>query len=695
MSSYRCPENSVCVNLPGTYFCNCTEGFAPKGLPLEKCADINECEMNLHNCGPSQMCQNTVGGFKCVDRCSEGYEYVDGECVDIDECRLENVCDRRAECINTPGAYECKCDSGLTGDGKHCTPITDCSQQEDICDRHAFCIKSLKLCICQTGYVGDGITCNDVNECDSMENPCENQEGDRCVNIKGGYICCDSDVDDERCIRDKGAFCAGGCGLHAVCFNQTCQCMEGFVGNPHTRCIDVNECESNDMCAGVGQWCVNKMGGHICCSSDSQEPECQGVHILKTHDGEILLQYNESRGDVVYQNAGSYLYNTSGGTVITHQGLLKGEGLFPSVNVNRKNELMCTSYCPGQSECIDGICRCTKGFGGNPLFGCEDIDECLTSNPCPSDPDTWCVNTIGSYQCCTPESTDTDCIGLEIAAGPDGGIRLTGGNQDGNRDSFLAASLNESFSGETVSQSIHESNVYEVKPKEGEVGLEITGDGSESSEGKEQHPIPPSKTSTIELTTPATLLTVTLPGVISTLGGASTFTTSIPITEIPIHQGSSGSVVQSRNGTSVLETDGKGIDITGDERRKTSTLPTPFSRESSGEEPKVSHGDLHGSTTLEQHRSSITGQGPDGSSGHLETGSLGRTGGAVEDEDLVQNTTFSAITDAEMPAKVRCQALLNHHQVKKLVKVNHLALPPSVTRLTPQQRAQYNQKVTK
>ncbi|RCN24050.1 hypothetical protein ANCCAN_30261 [Ancylostoma caninum] len=186
----------------------------------------------------------------------------------------------------------------------------------------------------------------DVNECDSMENPCENQEGDRCVNIKGGYICCDNDVDDERCIRDKGAFCAGGCGLHAVCFNQTCQCMEGFVGNPHTRCIDVNECESNDMCAGVGQWCVNKMGGHICCSSDSQEPECQGVHILKTHDGEILLQYNESRGDVVYQNAGSYLYNTSGGTVITHQGLLKGEGLFPSVNVNRKNGISAHTFHP-------------------------------------------------------------------------------------------------------------------------------------------------------------------------------------------------------------------------------------------------------------------------------------------------------------------------------------------------------------
>ncbi|KAK6026689.1 hypothetical protein OSTOST_07329, partial [Ostertagia ostertagi] len=59
MSKYTCPQNSVCVNLPGTFPDNCTEGFAPKGLPLEKCADINECEMNLHNCGENQMCQNT------------------------------------------------------------------------------------------------------------------------------------------------------------------------------------------------------------------------------------------------------------------------------------------------------------------------------------------------------------------------------------------------------------------------------------------------------------------------------------------------------------------------------------------------------------------------------------------------------------------------------------------------------------
>uniref|UniRef100_A0A158P6I7 EGF-like domain-containing protein n=1 Tax=Angiostrongylus cantonensis TaxID=6313 RepID=A0A158P6I7_ANGCA len=384
-SLHNCPENSKCVNLPGTYFCNCTEGFAPKGLPLEKCADINECELNLHNCEKHQMCQNKVGGFTCVHRCSVGYQFVDGECVDIDECRLEDFCDRRAECTNTPGGYQCKCDEGLTGDGKHCSPITDCSQNEEICDRHAFCIKSLKLCLCQTGYVGDGITCNDVNECLSMENACKDQKGDRCVNIKGGYVCCEENVDDGQCIQDHGAFCAGGCGLHAICFNQTCQCMEGFVGDPHTRCVDVNECELNEMCAGVGQWCVNTIGGHICCSPDSKEPECQGLHVFKTHDGQIMLQYNNSVGDVIIQQVGFSSRNDSGGAIITRRGFLKFGPVSPSLNVNRRN-------------------------------------------------------------------------GLEIAGRPHDSKQSATNNR--NEEAFLAASLNETATGEVISQITHEVNSF-------------------------------------------------------------------------------------------------------------------------------------------------------------------------------------------------------------------------------------------
>ena len=60
-------------------------------------------------------------------------------------------------------------------------------------ERISFLIESKKPCL------------PDINECEAKENPCEGQPGKRCVNTKGGYICCDAGIDDERCI--KGHFC--------------------------------------------------------------------------------------------------------------------------------------------------------------------------------------------------------------------------------------------------------------------------------------------------------------------------------------------------------------------------------------------------------------------------------------------------------------------------------------------------------
>jgi hypothetical protein len=156
----NCPKYSKCVNLPGTYFCNCTTGFMPKSALMPTCIDIDECSTDMHNCADNELCQNTFGSFECVKECSKGYQLNGTVCDDIDECLEFNQCDKRATCENTNGGYKCICDEGFTGDGHACSPITDCSKNENICHRHGFCIASLKMCICETGYAGDGLACH-------------------------------------------------------------------------------------------------------------------------------------------------------------------------------------------------------------------------------------------------------------------------------------------------------------------------------------------------------------------------------------------------------------------------------------------------------------------------------------------------------------------------------------------------------
>ncbi|VBB27108.1 unnamed protein product [Acanthocheilonema viteae] len=331
-----------------------------------------------------------IGKFKCVEKCDVGYRLVNGTCVDIDECvEKTSECNKRASCVNTVGSYQCTCEDGFSGDGKNCTPLNDCSQREGICDRHAFCISTLRMCICQSGYIGDGLNCYDINECAAKHDPCEGQIGElRCVNIDGGYICCEQYLDDKKCIREKGAFCSGGCGVHAVCYNETCQCMEGFSGDPRIKCSDINECEDDKQCPGAGEWCVNLLGGFICCNADSKNPECLGSNYKLESTRRISFT-----GNIQQKEAGGFV-------IIDKQVISTGQF-----------GLACYFGCPADSYCVNDTCRCNDGFIGNTFEGCVDVNECELGL-C-DQPDSWCVNLRGSFACCTTNSTLSHCIGLE------------------------------------------------------------------------------------------------------------------------------------------------------------------------------------------------------------------------------------------------------------------------------------------
>lgn len=99
--------------------------------------DVNECSRGDSNttissnvsseselCGKESICINTPGSYRC--ECRPGYEgNAIEECFDINECISGSACGINAKCFNVPGSFKCLCPKGFTGDPyKFCESMT-------------------------------------------------------------------------------------------------------------------------------------------------------------------------------------------------------------------------------------------------------------------------------------------------------------------------------------------------------------------------------------------------------------------------------------------------------------------------------------------------------------------------------------------------------------------------------------------
>ncbi|XP_069087812.1 adhesion G protein-coupled receptor E5 isoform X2 [Pleurodeles waltl] len=115
-----CGPGTICINTPGSYYCQCLTGYEPESgkqkfqnLTEEKCKGIGEGGKNTTIRCFYEKCINTSVG--CMCKCPPGYGKSSKDphkiCKDIDECRTNaSICGPNAKCTNKPGDYTCKCD---------------------------------------------------------------------------------------------------------------------------------------------------------------------------------------------------------------------------------------------------------------------------------------------------------------------------------------------------------------------------------------------------------------------------------------------------------------------------------------------------------------------------------------------------------------------------------------------------------
>uniref|UniRef100_A0AAR2J865 Nidogen 1a n=1 Tax=Pygocentrus nattereri TaxID=42514 RepID=A0AAR2J865_PYGNA len=158
---HSCDTNAVCQPGQGNQFtCECATGFNGDG---RTCYDIDECRETPHICGPNTICNNQPGTYRC--ECMEGFQFAsDGKTCVVDLCRADlHDCDVpvRAQCSYTGGSsYICSCLPGFVGDGRTCQDIDEC--QPSRCHQDAVChnTQGSFTCRCRPGFHGDGFHCS-------------------------------------------------------------------------------------------------------------------------------------------------------------------------------------------------------------------------------------------------------------------------------------------------------------------------------------------------------------------------------------------------------------------------------------------------------------------------------------------------------------------------------------------------------
>lgn len=237
-----CDPLVACYGMHGQVTCGlCPRGFEDVHNDGTQCRDIDECRNGQAGCAEHARCTNSPGGFECT--CDSGYG------GDGHSCKLADLCGADADCGGLAGSCQtgaegrrsCVCPQGYRLIGSTCVDIDECTTGALDCGPHGTCMNApgSAQCQCAKGYVLTAGTCKDVDECAAKQSDCDLQPS-ACVNTDGSFSCkCPAGYNgsgrgEHGCeLANPCKLDNGGCDAHRDCLNTdggpTCgDCQPGY-----------------------------------------------------------------------------------------------------------------------------------------------------------------------------------------------------------------------------------------------------------------------------------------------------------------------------------------------------------------------------------------------------------------------------------------------------------------------------------